>query len=145
MIFADAATPNANTVWLVILVLAGLGGNIATIVAVIQGSRKQKREVSFEFVPASKEEFDLQKKHCTDRHAQLFAEIKTLKENTGDEVESKIEVVRKDVVAVGKEVASLQTETRLQNQTLSSLGAKLDRLIERKMIAEQKELFAKPF
>jgi len=131
-LFADAATPNANATWLVLLVLASFGSNIATIIAVVLGAKKQKREVSFEFEPASREEFEKQQDHCTARHAQLFKEIDKLKENTGHEMETKIEVVRKDVVAVGKEVASLQTATQIQNQTLSSLGSKLDRLIERK-------------
>jgi hypothetical protein len=132
MLLADAATPNANTVWLVILVLAGLGGNIATIVAVFQGSKKQKREVSFEFVPASKEEFDEQKQHCTRRHAELFAGIERIEKATSATIETKVDFVRREVVEVGKEVAALQTATGLQNQTLSNLNAKLDRLIERK-------------
>ena len=55
-IFAEASSSDVIT-WGIILVITSIAANVATVVVSLS-SRKQKREVSFGFVPASKEEFE---------------------------------------------------------------------------------------
>jgi len=140
ILLANAGTPSANTVWLVVLAISALGGNLATIGLWMATRRQQSTLVSpqplliaMEKEFATKKEFEDQKKHCTDRHGQLFAKIEKIDKGVGEAIERQIEVVRRDVVAVGREVSSLQTSTDLQNQSLAHLNTKLDRIIENKL------------
>ncbi|HEV2692235.1 MAG TPA: hypothetical protein VG347_05010 [Verrucomicrobiae bacterium] len=81
---------------------------------------------------ANKEEFDKHVGHNTDRHAQIFKTIERVERTANAALEKQVETVRKDLVVVGNHVAGLQTETKLQNQQLARMDAKLDRLAERK-------------
>ena len=60
MIFAQLNPPNpdANIAWNVILTIGVLVTIVAQFVIIGRQSRKQRREVSFEFESASKKEFD---------------------------------------------------------------------------------------
>lgn len=116
MMFADA-TPDANSFlqfWLILSLIFSTLVSIGTF-AVMVLNRKQKREVSFEFTPASKEEhdehvaetkatFDAIRKelkedrhdnqvHASTRSASIYKQI----ENTRVELEKKIQSVADDV------------------------------------------------
>jgi|GEM_PF-6709023 uncharacterized membrane-anchored protein YhcB (DUF1043 family) len=74
--------PNATSLGeslLVIGFILGLLMNIITIWALLR-NRKEQRVISFEFDPASKSEFEEQKKHCTKRHGELFEAVDLVKE-----------------------------------------------------------------
>ena len=67
MMLASAPAPDGNSFlnwWLALGLVVSVLGNIATpIIILVINARKQKREVSFTFEPASKQEFD---KHVQD-------------------------------------------------------------------------------
>lgn len=78
--------------------------------------RPQKNQVSFDFVPAAKEDFD---KHV----AWDLEEHRILNSRIGDHLSA--------LNAVDRKVASVETANQLQNQTLAQISAKIDRLVER--------------
>jgi hypothetical protein len=69
------ATPDANTVWIVIIALASVGANLATIIAVFSARGKQKREISWGFEPASKTEFEKHVEVNRREHENLFSKL----------------------------------------------------------------------
>jgi len=77
MILADAAPTGAqwNGFWIVAAFLAFFLANVATVVTAVAMNRKQKREVTFGFIPASKDEFDKHVGSNKDEHNQLFAKL----------------------------------------------------------------------
>ena len=130
--------PSANSVWVVLVALGSLAGNLATVGIFVASRRRQQTEISpaplvvaLEKDFATKSEFEAQKRHCADRHSQLFAAISKVERDKASEIEQKVEIARKEIVEVGKKVASLETAAELQNQKMASMDAKLDRLIER--------------
>lgn len=107
--------PDPNIAWQVILtigVLVAIGVNLLTA---FRTNRAQKREVSFEFTPASKEEFDnhvtetranfsavraelaadrqANQVHASQRSQTLFSKM----ENTRSELDAKIEDTRREL------------------------------------------------
>lgn len=76
MIFADA-TPNANSYlqfWLSLSLIASVGASLLAVVGYFS-NRKQKREVSFSFEPASKEEFMAHVERNEREHENIFKKI----------------------------------------------------------------------
>lgn len=133
MMLADA-TPDANSFlqfWLILSLIFSTLTAIGTFLVMVS-NRKQKREVNFAFEPASKDEFEKQRDHCTKRHAELFTAIEQADSGISDKTEKKIETIRHEVVGIAREVSEVQAETKLQSQQLNRVDAKLDRLIERK-------------
>jgi hypothetical protein len=124
-IFAEAASNNSDIItWGIILTLSTIAANIATIFAT---RRAQKREVSFGFVPASKEEFDDHVGDTREKFKQLHDERQTdlrLAAQGRKGIHDKIDVV------AGK-VSGLDATTMIQNQTLARMDSKLDRINER--------------
>lgn len=111
----NTPTPDPATAWQVILtlgVLVAIGANMITMFRV---NRKQQREVSFSFEPASKKEFDQftsvtnanfvqvrdemkadradNQKHSSERSKTIFNELKS----TRVELDSKIEDTRREL------------------------------------------------
>jgi hypothetical protein len=114
---AEATNSDVIT-WGFVLVLTTIAANV---VLIITTRRTQKREVSFGFEPASKEEFDEHKKHTSRIHDILFDEIRKVNVSTA-----------KDVRDLGERVAGVETQMELMNQRTVQIDTKLDRLIERK-------------
>jgi capsule polysaccharide export protein KpsE/RkpR len=99
---------------------------------------------------AGKGEFNTLKGHTTERHAQLFNDIRKAREEARAEVaKAKEEInadraatmaglrldfdaIRKELTEQGREISGLQSSTDSQDKKLMSMDAKLDRLIERK-------------
>lgn len=77
MILADVAPTVAqwNGFWVVAAFGAFFLANLATVGAFIMASRKQKREVTFGFIPASKDEFDKHVAKNEREHENLFSKI----------------------------------------------------------------------
>ncbi|MDB6108342.1 MAG: hypothetical protein JWR69_92 [Pedosphaera sp.] len=95
MILADLPAPNANAFWqgfLIIVALLGVLVNAVTI-WVLLSNRKEHREVSFAFEPASKVEFKEHVKHNTDRHAQLFRSVETVERKAATELREAVRVM----------------------------------------------------
>lgn len=125
-----AETTNSDVItWGVILVLTTIAANIAVIIGTRQ---KQKREVSFEFEPASKVALDTLSTENTKVHEQIFAKIGGVERGAKSALETQVEIVRRDVIKCGNDISGLQASTELQNQSLARVESKLDRLIERK-------------
>lgn len=138
--FLAEATNNDVITWGFILVVTTIGANLAVIIGT---RRKQKREVSFEFTPASKEEFDRHVAANDQTTRDLFAKIGGVERGANGNAEKKIEALQherredvrqlhQEINEVGRKVAGLEKETELQNQSMASMNAKLDRLIERR-------------
>lgn len=117
MMFAEA-TNNEVITWGFVLVLTTIAANI---VVILTTRRTQKREVSFEFTPASKEEFDELKEHNSRIHDLLFEKIGQVNEGSTEELKK-----------VRERMAGVETEARIMNGRIHNVDAKLDRLIERK-------------
>lgn len=113
----NTATPEPNAFlqfWVIVAFIAMVLGQIISVVVMLS-NRKQQREVSFSFTPASKEEFDQftvtannnfvqireemkqdrheNQIHASARQAKLFDELKS----TRIELDSKIEDTRREL------------------------------------------------
>jgi hypothetical protein len=119
-LLAQAAADHTDTVitWGVILVLTTIGANIAVIIGT---KRSQKREVSFEFTPASKEDFDKHCAHASRMHDLLFDQIRQMNASAALNLRESSE-----------RIAGVETQIDLMNQRMVQIDTKLDRLIERK-------------
>ncbi len=117
MMLAEAANNSEVVTWGIILTLTTIASNVALVIGT---RRAQKREVSFEFNAASKDEFDKAQASNTRIHDLLFKEIKDTSKDCGDKIST-----------VGHDVAGLKAETKMQNQTLAQISSKLDRIAER--------------
>lgn len=74
-LFASAATPKPESfleLWITLGFMASIAANIFTVVRV---SKTQKREITFSFDPASKEDFDRHVVENKREHEQLFSRI----------------------------------------------------------------------
>ncbi len=117
MLLAQASNGDVIT-WNFILVITTIIVNVGLIIGT---RRTQKREVSFEFEPASKQEFDKHVAHTSRMHDILFDEIRKVNGNTA-----------KDIRETGERVAGVEKQVELLNQRMTQIDNKLDRLIERK-------------
>ncbi|HEY4414483.1 MAG TPA: hypothetical protein VGO57_02230 [Verrucomicrobiae bacterium] len=115
-----------------VLVVAGLFAIAYYAKEIFFSGGRKKREVSFEFVPASKAEFEKQKDHCTKRHGELFVAIESVEQGTAAVVEQKVDGLRKDMNEVSKEVAAIKAGMKYQDQQLASMDVKITKLLERK-------------
>jgi hypothetical protein len=125
-----------NGFWAVVAFLSGIAMNLVTVWAF---TRKQKREVTFGFTPASKEEFDKQAAANEMVHRDLFSKIGGVERGAKKEMEEKANGLREErredmrtihheINEVGKKVAGLEKETQTQNQWLGRIDEKLDRI-----------------
>ena len=146
---ADTA-PAAQSLYdffLVLALFASIGGNLALIYAT---RAKAKREVTFGFIPAAKEEFDKHVAHDAKEHDQLWAKIGGLDRNAT----AKLDAITKEwrgfvdtklgelsaesneggqrlwdkLSRVGEDVARLSGDTQQLNKRIDQLDGKIDRL-----------------
>lgn len=107
--------PDPSIAWNVILTIGVLVAIGANVIALVRSNRSQRREVSFLFEPASKEEFDKHARECQADRSAIRAEIiadrrnneihasersKTIHnkmENVRVELDSKIESTRREL------------------------------------------------
>lgn len=80
---------------------------------------------------ASKHEFDAHVARNDEDHKGIFSKIGGVERGAASSLEQKVEVVRKDLIHVGNQVAGLKAQTDLQNQQLARMDAKLDRIAEK--------------
>ncbi len=64
-------------------------------------------------------------------HENLFSKIGGVERGLKTAIEQQIDTVRKDLIGCVRDIAGLNKETQLQNQSLARVESKLDRLIER--------------
>lgn len=136
--------PEPSIAWNVVLTIGVLVAIGANIIVLLRGNRAQKREVSFEFTPASKAEHDQHvadtannfaavreelkedrrrnEVHASERSKTIFKELKDNRERLEDQIS-----------AVDKKVAGLEASSEIQTQQLARLDTKLDRIIENKL------------
>jgi hypothetical protein len=120
MLFAELS--DAAMSWNVVLTLSVLATLALTCVQLVRANRAQKRQVSFEFDPASKADFDKHVEHNSRIHDLLFDKIENVNGSSTEELKR-----------VRERVAGVETEARTMNQRIAQVDAKLDRLIERKV------------
>lgn len=141
MMLAQSLTDVAPE-WLrnMMLFLAALAATVYYVKEIFGG--KKKREVTFGFESASKNDFEAQKAHCTKRHAELFTAIEQTEEIINAAVEKKMEKIDAKLDIKHKEntdrlngvenaVSGLRVSVDTNNQQTAGLGNKLDRLFER--------------
>ena len=75
---------------------------------------------------ATKNELQRHIEHDDSVHRDLFSKIGGVERGTNGNTEKKVDDLRKDVVAIGKEVAALRATTVLQTQSLARIENKLD-------------------
>jgi hypothetical protein len=107
--------PDPYIAWQVVLTLGVIVAIVTNIWTAVRGNKAQKREVSFQFTPASKEEFDqftattntnfvqvrdemkrdreANQVHASRRSETLFAKM----ENTRTELDAKLEHTRREL------------------------------------------------
>lgn len=79
----------------------------------------------------AKTEFQTHVNQNTRDHENIFSKIGGVERGAKSAVEQQVEVVRRDLMKCGNDIAALQASTEMQNQSLARVEAKLDRLIER--------------
>ena len=70
---------------------------------------------------ASKDVFEKHVDENSKRHKEIFDKIESAKEGATTGTEQKIEIVRKDLVLVSNQVASLKSTTDMQNSQLTRM------------------------
>ncbi len=78
-LLADAPVPSANTMWLAIIAGGSVLSNLATVGIFLASLRKAQSEVTFGFVPASKDDFEKERTENGKSHLEIFHEINRLK------------------------------------------------------------------
>ena len=79
MLFAEIASPSANSMWMSLIAAGSLLSNLATVGVFLAALRKTRAEVTFGFVPASKIDFDKHIKDNQEQALEIFQEINRLK------------------------------------------------------------------
>jgi len=90
-ILAEASNSDVIT-WQVILVITTIGANLAII---LSSRRKQKREISYEFDPASKEELEKHIQADAREHEKLFSKIGGVERGMNERVEKRLTDLQK--------------------------------------------------
>jgi len=122
-----AAEPEAGAFlqfWVIIAFLAGIAANIVTVLMV---ARRQKREVSFTFEPASKVEFERHIENNRQEHAQMFAKIGGIERGANEKIERLNEILMERLDAKFTEAARQDRESREKihdriNQVLAAVS-----------------------
>ena len=130
IILAEAASNSDIITWGIVITLTTVGANVAAVVLAFS-NRKQKREVSFGFIPASKDEFDKHVENNKSEHEQLFSKIGGVERGGTANTDKKVDSLRHEITAIGKEVSALQASTEFQNQTLAAVTADIKTLLSR--------------
>jgi len=122
-------------------IVMSLGTICAVVVSIVALNKKQEVKVEqpvsititeeLHKVFASRETFDQHIQQNREDHEKIFSKIGGVERGAANVIEQRVEVVRRDLVNVGQQVSGLQAETKLQNQQLARMDAKLDRLTER--------------
>ena len=142
MILLADATPDPKlftAFWVIMSFLAGIAANVATVIAL---TRKQKREITYGFTPASKEEFVKHVEWNNREHENLFKKIGGAERGSNERLELKVQAMQSSaeigrasmsqkVEDVKERVAGLERATEAQNQWLERMDSKLD-LIQRR-------------
>lgn len=149
-----AQTPTPQSLYDFIAVIALLASIIGNLAMALSVRKIQRREVSFGFIPAAKEEFDKHVAWDQKEHDNLFAKLGGMERGTAARqeaiskewrglVESKLSEITaannegrqrlwEKVTRVGEDVAALTADTETIKQRLNGFDAKLDRIIEGK-------------
>ena len=124
------------------LICAIAFGGGSLIIAVIALNKKQEVRVEqpvsvtiseeLHKVFAAKDAFESHVAENKNDHEKMFSKIGGVERGAAASIEQRVEIVRRDLVAVGNQVAGIQSETKLQNQQLARMDAKLDRLAEKR-------------
>lgn len=153
ILFADALPTWAETLTVVAFIVSIIG-NLAqySMSKTMREALKQKQQTEISpqpFIVAMEKEFTAKRdfeNHLAENkreHENLFSKIggvdRGAAQRLSDELKSLRQERKEDVSElhekvndVAKSVAGLEKETELQNQKMSSMDAKLDRLIERR-------------
>jgi hypothetical protein len=135
-LFADAGTPSANTIWLVIIAISSVGANIATMV--MASRKRQETEVSpqplivaMEKEFATKRELEKVEQANNQDHRDIFSKIGGVDRGATQKLSTEVGAIHTRINSIEKSVGGLETATELQNQRLAQMDSKIDRLIER--------------
>lgn len=117
----------------------GIIAAIVVIIWTVKAKKKEEREIgpqpfkvqaAEEFVP--KRDFEKHVAHNTDRHHQLFEQIKVVREEIHKELKSDTAELHSKINKVDKEVGGISAGMTAQNQQLASINATVTRILERK-------------
>jgi len=143
LVGAAANGPDAYIAWQVVLTIGVLVAIGANVVAVLSFRRVQKREVKMDHGLASKEEFDRHTAWDVSEHEKFWSKIGGVERGGSQRLENKVDALRaersqettelrKEVTKVAERVSALDALNIVQNQRLTEISAKLDRVIENK-------------
>jgi hypothetical protein len=109
MIFAQIQTVPAEALKNYILITAGLIATIYYAKGIFQS--KQKREITFEFTPASKEAFDNLVLSNRQEHDQLHAKISAIDRGSRDRLEKTVQDFNDKLQSLPSEIIALLRNT----------------------------------
>lgn len=134
ILLAQINTPNPdpNIAWNVILTIGVIITIAAQFIILARSNRAQKREVSFEFEPASKKEFDKHVEENERDHRDLFSKLGGVERGGAAKLSGEITAVHNRVNGLEKSIGGLEKSAEITNQRLAQVDSKVDRLIERK-------------
>lgn len=117
-ILAQTTPPEAGgflQFWIILIFLAN-GVSLVVSIVMALANRKQRREVTFGFDPASKEEFTMHKTECQADRAALRAEMITDRRNNETHASSRSKTLYDKIDAVRLELTEKNEELRGEMQ-----------------------------
>jgi len=123
---------STGEIWMICLTAAMVVTSmIATFWKKTEVQVQQPLDVTIVETLVTKADFNRFAEHNDGVHKEIFTKIGGVERGANSSIDQKVEIVRRDVVNVGNQVAGLKAQTELQNQQLARMDAKLDRLAER--------------
>jgi len=128
---ADAATPSANTVWLVLISLVMVASGLAQVGSWWQGRQRKSTTIDGQPVEVKVTE-EMHKEFASKKEFEEFT-AKAERQRTELWVTLRAENLRLDnnVTVVRENVAALAKSTELQNEHLAKMDDKLDAMPDR--------------
>ena len=126
-----AEISNGESWMIVITAIMAVTSVVGTFWKKTEVQVQQPLDVTIVETLVSKADFNTFTQHNDQTHKELYSKIGGVERGANSSIDQKVEIVRKDVIEVGKQVAALKGQNEMQTQQLARMDAKLDRLAER--------------
>lgn len=125
MLASNTPDPSSLGSWLIVLAFVlNLAISAVTFWAAIS-NRKQRREVTFGEVAASKEDFDKHVLSNTEDHQRFIEKLELIERNINQQNREDLSTLHDKINLVDRRVAGMETEVRILTRTMERVAEDL--------------------